>query len=109
MSLRDEFLKQLQAIVGQSNQRVTVSDGPRTVRGAIDQCEPLAVATSEFLLDTSELAGGVVAKLEAPSKSLCPRVNYLLEPISPVETDADGCVVQMRSSPPLVGEIGSSR
>lgn len=106
MSLRDEFLKELQAIVGQSNQRITVSDGLRTIRGAIEQCEPLAVATSEFLLETSELAGIDVARLEAASKSLCGRVNYLLEPISPIETDADGCSVQMRSSPPLVGDTG---
>ncbi len=106
MSLRDKFLNELQAIIGQSNQRLTVADGLRTVRGAIDQCEPLAVATSEFLLETAELAGVDVAKLEAASKSLCQRVNYLLEPISPIETDADGCVVQMRSSPPLVGDTG---
>jgi len=106
MSLRDEFLKELQTIVGQSNQRLVVSEGPRTVRGAIDQCEPLAVATSEFLLETTELAGVDVSKLEVASKSLCHRVNYLLEPISPIETDADGCSVQMRSRPPLVGDTG---
>jgi hypothetical protein len=106
MSLRDEFLKELQAIVGQSNERLAVSEGPRTLRGAIDQCEPLAVSTSEFRLETIELAGVEVAKLEAASKSLCGRVNYLLEPIAPIETDADGCSVQMRSSPPLVGDTG---
>ncbi len=32
MSLRDKFLKELQAIIGQSNQRLTVADGLRTVR-----------------------------------------------------------------------------
>ena len=107
MSLRGDFLKELQAIVGQTNQRVAVSDGPRTIRGAIDQCEPLAVGTSEFLLESSELAGIDVAKLEAASKSLCQRVNYLLEPISPIETDADGCSVQMRSKSTAGGRYGT--
>ncbi len=53
MSLCEEFLKELQAIIGQSNQSLAVSDGPRTVRGAIALCEPLAVATSVFLLETA--------------------------------------------------------
>lgn len=108
MTLRSDFLTELQSIVGQTNQSVTVSDGPRTVRGAIDQCEPLAVALSEFLLETPELAGVSVAKLESASRSLCLRVNYLLEPIAPIETDADSCTVQMRSNPPLVGDTGTT-
>ena len=106
MNLRDKFLSELKAIIGQTNQLVNVTDGPRNVRAAIDQCEPLAVGVSEFVLETSELAGVDIAKLESASKSLCQRVNYLLEPISPIETDADGCVVQMRSNPPLVGDTG---
>lgn len=104
MSLRNEFLRDLQAIIGQSNQRVAVADGPRLVRGVIDQCEPLAVAMSEFVLETPELAGVSIAKLETASRSLCQRVNYLLEPIAPIEIDADSCAVQMRSNPPLVGD-----
>ena len=106
MKLRDQLLSDLKSIVGQTHQQLRVSDGPRTVRVAVDRCEPLAVAVSQFLLETSELAGTDVSKLETASKSLCQRVNYLLEPISPIETDADGCVVQMRSNPPLVGDTG---
>jgi hypothetical protein len=107
MTLRNDFLAQLQSIIGKSSQLVVVSDGPRSVRGAIDQCEALAVATSEFLLETSELAGVDVAQLESASRSLCGRVNYLLEPIAPIETDADSCTVQMRSNPPLAGDTST--
>jgi hypothetical protein len=107
MSLRTDFLQELRALIGQSQQRVVVADGPRTVRGAIDQCEPLAVALSEFILETVELAGVDIAKLESASRSLCQRVNYLLEPIAPIEIDSDSCSVQMRSNPPLAGDSGT--
>jgi len=106
MSLHDDFLAELQAIVGQKNQRVTVADGPRTVRCEVDQCEPLAVAVYELALETSELAVVDIARLQSASRSLCQRVTYLLEPISPIETDVDRCIVQMRSSPPRQDDNG---
>ncbi len=106
MNLRDQLLDELKQIIGQQQQQLDVSEGPRTVRVAVEQCEALAVGVSQFLLETPELAGIDLATLESASKSLCQRVNYLLEPISPIETDADGCMVQMRSSPPQVGESG---
>ena len=34
------------------------------------------------------------------AENLSKRLTYLLEPISPIETDAQGCVVQLRSNPP---------
>jgi hypothetical protein len=34
-------------------------------------------------------------------------VNYLLEPIAPIETDAQGCSVQMRSNPPHKDDNGA--
>lgn len=106
MSLRDNFLEQLQLVLGQANQSVTVVAGQRTLRCEVDQCDPLAVAIYELVLQTAELATVDVAKLQAASQSLCNRVTYLLEPISPIETDMDGCVVQMRSSPPQKNETG---
>ncbi len=39
-------------------------------------------------------------QLKATAEKLSARLTYLLEPISPIETDAHGCVVQMRSNPP---------
>ena len=60
------------------------------------------------MLESSELANVEMAQLQAASQSLCDRVNYLLEPISPIETDTDSCVVQMRSTPPQQNESGHS-
>ena len=39
-------------------------------------------------------------QLKKIAEQLSARLTYLLEPISPIETDAQGCVVQMRSNPP---------
>ncbi|NOY29368.1 MAG: hypothetical protein GXP28_04080 [Planctomycetes bacterium] len=106
MKLRDHFHSELQAIVGQTNQRITVTEGPRTLRCEVDQCDPMAVALYELVLETDELAHIEVAVLQQASQSLCDRVNYLLEPISPIETDIDGCIIQMRSSPPQQNDAG---
>jgi len=100
MKLRDDFLRQLQALVGQTNQQIVVTEAARTVRCEVDRCDPLGAAITSIVLETGELATADVATLEEASKSLCRRVTYLLEPISPIEIDADGCMVQMRSSPP---------
>lgn len=106
MTLRENILNQLPATIGKQHQRVTASEGPRTVRCEIDQCDQLAVAVYELVLETNELANVEIAKLRTASESLCQRVTYLLEPISPIETDADSCIVQMRSSPPQQQENG---
>ena len=106
MTLRENILGQLPGTIGKQHQRVTASDGPRTVRCEVDQCDQLAVAVYELVLESSELASIEIAKLQAASESLCNRVTYLLEPISPIETDADSCIVQMRSSPPQQHENG---
>jgi len=106
MKLRDDFLQQLQALLGKQNQRITVADGPRRLRCEVDQCDPMAAAVYELVLETSELAHVEVAKLQQASQFLSDRVNYLLEPIAPIETDVDRCVVQMRSSPPQQNDTG---
>ena len=100
MSLRDDLLRELQAVIGQQHQQVIAQAGKRTLRCEVDRCDPMAVAVYEFALESAELASTDIAKLKAASQSLCNRVNYLLEPISPIETDVDSCIVQMRSNPP---------
>jgi hypothetical protein len=42
------------------------------------------------------------------AERLAKQLTYLLEPIRPIETDAEQCVVQMRSSPPRRDEDRST-
>ena len=106
MTLREEILSKLPGTIGKQHQRVAASASPRTLRCEVDQCDQLAVAVYELVLETSELANVEVTALQSASKALCERVTYLLEPISPIETDLDSCVVQMRSTPPQQQEDG---
>jgi hypothetical protein len=46
--------------------------------------------------------------LERIGKSLSDRLTYLMEPIAPIEIDAQACVVQLRSNPPQRDDDGRS-
>jgi hypothetical protein len=100
MSLSAQLLAELRARAGQQHQALAVADGQRTVRCHADECEPLAVTIVELALETAELANMTAFELQAASAELAKRINYLLEPIAPIETDSQGCTVQMRSNPP---------
>lgn len=106
MSLSQQLLAELAARIGQTSFSLTVDDGPRTLSCDALQCETLAVTVRRLTLETSELAGVDLSRIQAASQALCSRVTYLLEPISPIETDALGCTVQMRSNPPQRDDNG---
>jgi hypothetical protein len=55
---------------------------------------------TRFVLSTDRLASATIDELKRVSQALASRLTYLLEPIKPIEQDADGCVIQMRSVPP---------
>jgi hypothetical protein len=106
MSLATQLLTELRASVGQAGLTVTVADAPRVVRCEVVQCDALAATIDELTLETPELAGATIVQLETASRALSSRVNYLLEPIAPIEIDANGCSVQMRSNPPQKDDNG---
>ena len=106
MRLSAQLLHDVKAAVGQGPQSLQVQDGPRTVQCELVQSEPLAATLTELRLDTAELAGVSMSQLEAASRDLTSRVTYLLEPIAPIEIDADSCTVQMRSNPPQQDDNG---
>ena len=72
---------------------------------AVDQ---LACAFEQFVFEVPRLAGADLAQLDRVATTLSRRLSYLLESISPVEKDQDGCVVQMRSNPPQKDDDGTS-
>ena len=84
-------------------------DGERTLTAAqgglrltcqLTALDSLACAVSEVELLADCLVGAPSSRLEQVAAALAKRLIYLLEPITPIETDADRCVVQMRSNPP---------
>jgi hypothetical protein len=70
--------------------------------------ETLACAFTRFEMTNAAWASQPIAGVKQIAEDLAKRLTYLLEPISPIETDADHCVVQMRSNPPRKNEDRTS-
>lgn len=106
MMLKKQFEDALRSAGGP--QTITAHDPPRSVHCTLSEATALAVNVDALVLETSELAAATVDQLEDMSRDLSSRVNYLLEPIGPIEIDADECTVQMRSMPPQKDDDGRS-
>lgn len=106
MNLHQEFERALNSLGGRSAGMVEAESAPRTLHCDVLEQNSLAVSFSQLRLTTSELGGASSAELERFGKSLAANLTYLMEPISPVELDAEGCVMQLRSSPPQRDDDG---
>ena len=84
------------------------------MRGSVSICELVDSGVSGLRLHAlSRLHSDVLAdaspkRLKDLGELLSKRLSYLLEPISPIEVDAEQCVVQLRSNPPQQGDGQSS-
>ena len=67
-----------------------------TLHSELVTLDALALAFSHVSLTNSALAAAPIEQLKKVADSLSKRLTYLLEPISPIEVDADQCVVQLR-------------
>jgi hypothetical protein len=79
---------------------VEVEDGRLRFECRLLALEPLACSFTRIALAAETVAAMSNEQLRSVAENLSKRLTYLLEPISPIETDAHGCVVQMRSNPP---------
>src|SRR5688500_18459727 len=106
----NEELNQLASTVGTGSAPAVLTmdvDGGRLECKvvAIDQ---LACAFEQLAYSSPALDQAKMGELNRIAESLSKRLSYLLESISPVETDNEGCVVQMRSNPPHRDDDGTS-
>ena len=69
--------------------------------------DAIGCAFTELALRADKLAGADVDELKQISERLSQSINYLLEPISPIEIDSEGATVQMRSNPPQKDDDGT--
>lgn len=108
MTLQTKFDQELANLGSGAAATLAVDEGPRQLTCDISERNALAVSFDRLRLATSELAGATPADLERIGKSLSERLTYLMEPISPIELDAQACIVQLRSSPPQRDDDGRS-
>src|SRR5690606_42816 len=70
--------------------------------------EQMGCAFTRLTVSSDVLADASPQRLKDLGEVLSKRLHYLLEPISPIEFDAEQCVVQPRYNPPQRDEAGSS-
>lgn len=99
MSLADRLNQRL-AQPGIDGANVDVADSGDRLLVRVDQSGPLAVTCWELRLTTDRLAGAPIDRVREVAEEITRRVTYLLEPIQPIESDAEACVVQLRSTQP---------
>ena len=108
MTLHLQFKNQLASMGRGGTATLNLTEGRRELTCILVEHNPLAVSFTELRLVTDALAGAKIADLQKIGESLSKRLTYLLEPISPIEADAEGCTLQMRSNPPQKDDDGRS-
>lgn len=83
---------------------VDIAEGGQRLVCELTALETLGCEFTHFSLSAERLATAGIDELKKVSEALSARINYLLEPIRPIETDAEQCVVQLRSMPPARDE-----
>lgn len=100
-------LQRIGTVQGLAQTVAFVHDG-RRIELELVELNSLACAFLELNVTDPALASADMPSLQAISAKLCARLNYLLEPIQPIEIDAEQCTVQMRSNPPAVDDDQTS-
>jgi hypothetical protein len=108
MTLQNQFQQQLTTLGTGGAATLTAEAQPRKLSCDVVERNSLAVSFDVLRLTTSELAAASAADLERIGKALSDRLTYLMEPIAPIEIDAQACVVQLRSNPPQRDDDGRS-
>lgn len=81
--------------------RVLVADeGGTRVTCELTALGTLGCTFGHLTVENPSLADATVEEVQDIGTHLAKKLTYLLEPIAPIEFDAAGCVVQLRSQPP---------
>jgi len=108
MTLQQKFDQELTNLGNGAAVSVTIEDSPRQLLCDIAERNSLAVSFHELWLSTTELATAAPDRLSKIGQALSARLTYLMEPVSPIELDAEACIVQLRSNPPQRDDDGRS-
>jgi hypothetical protein len=108
MNLQNQLARELSTIGTGGATEIRLVDSPLTLGCKLAERNSLAVSFNDVRLAATTLSTADPQKLEQLGNALAARLTYLMEPISPIEIDADQCVVQLRSNPPQRDDDGRS-
>ena len=91
--------------VASARRDVGLTQQELAARLSLDRTSVTKIEAGQRTVDSLELASDKLAQqsldeLKQRSNRLCAKLSYLLEPIALIESDADTCTTQLRSSPP---------
>lgn len=86
--------------------RLDVSDGDLHFAAAVVEADRLACSLLDAAWSLDGAAPADAQALRDLGDATARRLCYLLEPLAPVELDADRCVLQMRSTQPAATQQG---
>ncbi len=107
MTIRNEFQRQLQQATGPGPLVVKAMFGDLRAIGEMDELDRFAAACRVLRVESGRLAEATLSQLQDMASQLASQLTYLLEPVSPIESDGESCSVQMRSNPPQRGDDGT--
>lgn len=110
MSLQAKTIKALNAMAPfrDERHRLELVEDDQRLECELLTLDSLACALDRLSISTGAWADATLDELRAVSEKLSARLTYLLEPIRPIEIDAEGCTIQMRSKPPQQEEDRTS-
>ena len=91
-----------------SPKAIRVQQAGQSLSCQLDALDQIALAFSDLEVFDERIENATMDRLSEVSQKLSAALTYLLEPIAPIEIDADRCVVQMRSNPPSRDEDARS-
>jgi hypothetical protein len=102
MSIKSQIQQALQRFVAAGAGPFALDETAPTGRltATVLRIDRLACEFDGLRVESPNLAASSLDDLKQRSQALCAKLSYLLEPIALVESDADSCATQLRSSPP---------
>lgn len=108
MTLQQKLDHELKNLGNGAAATVAIDEARCQLSCDITERNSLAVSFNDLRLTTTELASATADDLSRIGKALSDRLTYLMEPIAPIELDAEACIVQLRSNPPQRDDDGRS-
>ncbi len=105
--LEDELNALAARGVSGDSEQVSVLTPAGPLGADIAGVDAIGCALRELALHADALATASIDELKTLSEKLSQQINYLMEPISPIEIDSEGATVQMRSNPPQKDDDGT--
>ncbi len=107
MTIQQQVESELTRWGGEPTQ-LTIDTEVGQVAAQIQDLDRIGCTFSSLAVRSDRLAGATPDQMRQVGDDLAGRLSYLMEPISPIEIDREGAVVQLRSQPPQQDDDGAT-